>query len=159
MKCSVPPPNPKNTFRRERWNVAVYDCPYGQLQLGICRILLLLAMSLLWLGILGFFFRTFLVAWWLQMFVLLGIFWLDSVSSISGKMKMFWTKFRSVPQILCTLLEFLVCTNPQPFRLGRKFCVMGKILLLVRIISSVLACEQAVNRGMAGLAIQCLFQQ
>ncbi len=45
-------------------------------------------------------FSCIIVAvWWLQVLVLLGIFWLFSVSNISGKTKMFQTKSHRIPQI------------------------------------------------------------
>ncbi len=57
----------------------------GYMQLGICGILVLLAMSPLGLGILQIFFHTSVVIWWLQVLVLLGIFCLFSETNVQEK--------------------------------------------------------------------------
>ncbi len=79
-----------------------HSCPSGQLQLGICGIFLLLAVSLLWLDILKIFFCTTAAVWYLQ--VCLGIFWLCQVTHVLGKTKMFWaTLAYNIPQHLADL--------------------------------------------------------
>ncbi len=52
---------------------------------------IILAVSLLWLGIFRFFSQKPMV-WQLQLLAWLGIFWLLGVTYISGKIKMFHTK-------------------------------------------------------------------
>ncbi len=44
-------------------------------------------------------FHIIVIVWWLQVLVWLGIFWLFSVTEISGKMKMFQTKSHRIRQI------------------------------------------------------------
>ena len=61
--------------------------PEGTLELAICGMHHLLAVSLLWLGTFQIFCTWFFMVWWLQVSVWLGIFWLFSAVDISGKMK------------------------------------------------------------------------